>query len=187
MELQRWRLEEERRLEEAQHAEEAALSIAEKERIKCKAAMEAAEASKRIAELEAQRRVNAEMTAFKESDDTKGMHHWEQHDLRYRRYTIEEIEEATAYFSESRKIGEGGYGPVFKCYLDHTPVAVKVLRPDAAQGRSQFQQEVRKRKKKIYLHHPLSVLQMKFSNFHIQKYVIDPFFIFDYLASCAQA
>ncbi|KAJ4719158.1 Protein kinase domain [Melia azedarach] len=142
MELQRWRLEEERRLEEAQHAEEAALSIAEKERIKCKAAMEAAEASKRIAELEAQRRVNAEMTAFKESDDTKGIHHWEQHDLRYRRYTIEEIEEATAYFSESRKIGEGGYGPVFKCYLDHTPVAVKVLRPDAAQGRSQFQQEI---------------------------------------------
>ncbi|KAL0312253.1 UNVERIFIED_CONTAM: U-box domain-containing protein 34 [Sesamum radiatum] len=27
-------------------------------------------------------------------------------------------------------------------YLDHTPVAVKVLRPDATHGRSQFQQEV---------------------------------------------
>jgi serine/threonine protein kinase len=45
-------------------------------------------------------------------------------------------------FSEKLKIGEGGYGPVYKCYLDHTPVAVKVLSPDAAQGKSQFQQEV---------------------------------------------
>lgn len=62
--------------------------------------------------------------------------------VRYRRYTIDEIEVATEYFSEARKIGEGGYGPVFKCYLDHTVVAVKVLRPDAAQGREQFQQEV---------------------------------------------
>ncbi|VFQ64768.1 unnamed protein product [Cuscuta campestris] len=62
--------------------------------------------------------------------------------LRYRRYTIDEIDEATEHFSESRKIGEGGYGPVFKCLLDHTPVAVKVLRPDAAQGRSQFLKEI---------------------------------------------
>ncbi|KAG6389728.1 hypothetical protein SASPL_151201 [Salvia splendens] len=63
--------------------------------------------------------------------------------LRYRKYSIEEIELATDCFHESRKIGEGGYGPVYKCSLDHTPVAVKVLRPDAAQGRSQFQQEAR--------------------------------------------
>lgn len=63
-------------------------------------------------------------------------------ELRYRRYSIEEIEEATERFSESRKIGEGGYGPVFKCVLDHTAVAVKVLRPDAAQGMSQFHKEV---------------------------------------------
>ncbi|GAB2215826.1 hypothetical protein Droror1_Dr00020229, partial [Drosera rotundifolia] len=54
---------------------------------------------------------------------------------------IEEIEIATHYFSESLKIGEGGYGPVYKCTLDHTQVAIKVLRPDAAQGQSQFQQE----------------------------------------------
>ncbi|KAF3965913.1 hypothetical protein CMV_009943 [Castanea mollissima] len=54
---------------------------------------------------------------------------------------IEEIEKATNFFAESQKIGEGGYGPVYRCYLDHTPVAVKVLRPNAAHGRSQFQQE----------------------------------------------
>lgn len=66
-----------------------------------------------------------------------------QGDARYRKYTIDEIETATENFSGSRKIGEGGYGPVYKCNLDHTPVAIKVLRPDASQGRSQFQQEVR--------------------------------------------
>ncbi|KAF2313576.1 hypothetical protein GH714_011819 [Hevea brasiliensis] len=142
-ELQLWKLEEERRLEEARLAEEAALAIAEKEKAKSKAAMEAAEAAQRIAEIEAQKRVNAEMKAHKESEEKrKALDALANSDIRYRKYTIEEIEAATEFFSETRKIGEGGYGPVYKCYLDHTPVAIKVLRPDAAQGRSQFQQEV---------------------------------------------
>lgn len=63
-------------------------------------------------------------------------------DERYRKYTKEEIEQATEFFAEHRKIGEGGYGPVYKCYLDHTPAAVKVLRPVAAHDKAQFQQEV---------------------------------------------
>ncbi|XP_031274571.1 U-box domain-containing protein 35-like [Pistacia vera] len=143
MELQRWRLEEEQRVEEARVAEETALSLAEKEKAKCKSAIEAAEAAKRIAELEAQRRLKFEMKALQESEGAKWMlDNVDQNDLRYRRYTIDEIEIATESFSEHLKIGEGGYGPVYKGYLDHTPVAVKVLRPDAAQGRSQFQQEV---------------------------------------------
>ncbi|XP_024014162.1 U-box domain-containing protein 52 isoform X2 [Eutrema salsugineum] len=142
-ELQRWKLEEERKLEEARLAEEAALAIAEKEKAKSKAAMEAAEAAQRIAELEAKKRVNAEMKALKESEEkTKALTALANSDVRYRKYSIEEIESATEFFAEKYKIGEGGYGPVYKCYLDHTPVAVKVLRPDAAQGRSQFQQEV---------------------------------------------
>uniref|UniRef100_F6GYK8 RING-type E3 ubiquitin transferase n=1 Tax=Vitis vinifera TaxID=29760 RepID=F6GYK8_VITVI len=143
VELQRWRMEEERRLEEARLAEEAAMAIVEKEKAKCRAAIDAAEASQRLAELESQRRVNAEMKALKEAEDMKKViNNLAQNDIRYRKYTIEEIEEATEFFSESRKIGEGGYGRVYKCYLDHTPVAVKVLRPDASQGRSQFQKEV---------------------------------------------
>ncbi|XP_014499312.1 U-box domain-containing protein 52 [Vigna radiata var. radiata] len=143
VELQRWKIEEERRLEEARLAEEAALAIAEKEKAKSKAAIEAAEAQKRIAELEAQKRLSAEMKALKESEEKrKVLESLVNVDVRYRKYTIEEIEEATNFFSESLKIGEGGYGPVFKCLLDHTPVAVKVLRPDAQQGRSQFQREV---------------------------------------------
>ncbi|XP_020224072.1 U-box domain-containing protein 52 isoform X2 [Cajanus cajan] len=142
VELQRWKLEEERRLEEARLAEEAALAIAEKEKARSKAAVETAEAQKRIAELEAQKRINAEMKAFRESEEKRKAFDAFSNSVRYRRYTIEEIEAATNFFSESLKIGEGGYGPVYKCHLDHTPVAVKVLRPDAAQGRSQFQREV---------------------------------------------
>ncbi|KAA8541518.1 hypothetical protein F0562_022670 [Nyssa sinensis] len=143
IELHRWRIEEERRLEEARLAEEAALAIAEKEKAKYRAAMETAEAAQRIAELEAQKRINAETKALLETAEKKKIFDsLAQNDVRYRRYRIEEIEAATEFFAQSRKIGEGGYGPVYKCYLDHTPVAVKVLRPDAAQGRAQFQQEV---------------------------------------------
>ncbi|KAL8135305.1 U-box domain-containing protein 35-like isoform X2 [Apium graveolens] len=143
MELHRWKMEEEARLEEARLAEEAALAIAEQEKAKCKAAIEAAEAAQRIAKMEAQKRISAEMKALKEAEEKKKyMSTLAHNDTRYRKYSIEEIESATEFFNQSRKIGEGGYGPVYKCYLDHTPVAVKVLRPDAAQGRSQFQQEV---------------------------------------------
>ena len=130
-------------MEEARLAEEAALAIAEKEKAKSKAAIEAAEAAQRIAELEAQKRVSAEMKVLKESEEKrKALDALAHSDFRYRKYKIEEIEAATEFFSEALKIGEGGYGPVYKGRLDHTPVAIKVLRPDAAQGRSQFQQEV---------------------------------------------
>lgn len=143
MELQRWKMEEQKRMEDARLAEEAALAIAEREKARSKVALEHAEAAQRIAELEAQKRISAEMKALKEVEEkNKVISQFSQSDCRYRRYTIEEIEAATDYFSKSLKIGEGGYGPVYKCYLDHTPVAVKVLRPDAAHGRQQFQQEV---------------------------------------------
>ncbi|URE00273.1 U-box domain-containing protein [Musa troglodytarum] len=130
MELQRWKVEEQKRLFEAQMAEEAAVALVENERAKRRAAMDAAHAENRIAELESQKR------------NSKTLDPLPRADVRYRKYTIEDIEIATDYFAEHRKIGEGGYGPVYKCHLDHTAVAVKVLRPDAAQGRSQFQQEV---------------------------------------------
>ncbi|GKB18798.1 U-box domain-containing protein 52 isoform X1 [Tanacetum coccineum] len=120
MELQKWKLEEQRKADEARENEESVKNQPTK----------SSEAAQRIAELESQKRVNSFESSFS------------QYDSRYRRYTIEEIEEATEYFSDTRRIGEGGYGPVYKCHLDHTQVAVKVLRPDAAQGRSQFHQEV---------------------------------------------
>ncbi|XP_038887897.1 U-box domain-containing protein 35-like [Benincasa hispida] len=143
MELNNWRREEEKKLEEARLAQEAAMAIAEQERARCRAAMEAADAAKRIAELESHKRSNLELKALKEAEEMqRALKNLAQSDIRYRRYSIEEIESATEHFAQSRKIGEGGYGPVFRCRLDHTSVAVKVLRPDASQGRAQFQQEI---------------------------------------------
>ncbi|BBG98684.1 Protein kinase protein with adenine nucleotide alpha hydrolases-like domain [Prunus dulcis] len=126
---------EEQKLEEARLGQEAAIAVAEKERVRCRAAMEAADAAKRIAQLESQKRANTEIKALREAEDMrKLLDNLAQTDDKYRRYAIEEIEQATEHFAPSRKIGK-------ECYLDHTPVAVKVLRPDAAQGRTQFQKE----------------------------------------------
>ncbi|EEC74143.1 hypothetical protein OsI_09217 [Oryza sativa Indica Group] len=144
MELQRWKTEEEQRSHETRLTEESAMALIEQEKAKARAAIEAAEASQRLAEMEAQKRISAEMKALKETEERlKSMGGGgSRGTVRYRKYTIEEIELATEHFADGRKIGEGGYGPVYKGHLDHTPVAIKVLRPDAAQGRSQFNQEV---------------------------------------------
>ncbi|KAK3152155.1 hypothetical protein QOZ80_2BG0155160 [Eleusine coracana subsp. coracana] len=40
------------------------------------------------------------------------------------------------------KIGEGGYGPVYKATLDNTTVAIKILHSNITQGLKQFRQEV---------------------------------------------
>ncbi|OEL35258.1 Cytochrome P450 709B2, partial [Dichanthelium oligosanthes] len=142
-ELQRWKMEEEQKTQDSRITEGSAMAMIEREKARAKAAIEAAEASQRIAEMEVQKRITAEKKLLKEAEDRKsrgggGM----SHEVRYRRYSIEEIEQGTDRFNDARKVGEGGYGPVYKGFLDHTQVAIKVLRPDAAQGRSQFQQEV---------------------------------------------
>ncbi|KAG2314924.1 hypothetical protein Bca4012_065733 [Brassica carinata] len=134
-ELHKWKVDKEQKLEEARLAKEAAMAMAESEKEKGRATIETAMAAHRVAELEAQK------TKHIIEENNKSLVKTTT-DLRYRKYTIEEIEVATEDFSPSRKVGEGGYGPVYKGTLDYTQVAIKVLRPDAAQGRSQFQKEV---------------------------------------------
>lgn len=112
------------------------------EKQKTRVALEAAKTSRRLAELEVQKRKNAEMKAMHEAEDRKkAMEALARTEIRYRKYTIEEIEIATEYFSSSLKVGEGGYGPVYKAFLDHTAVAIKVLKPEMSQGKKQFQRE----------------------------------------------
>lgn len=53
-----------------------------------------------------------------------------------------ELEEATNNFSADLKIGEGGYGSIFKGNLRYTQVAIKMLHPNSRQGPLEFQQEV---------------------------------------------
>ncbi|KAK3031315.1 hypothetical protein RJ639_035221 [Escallonia herrerae] len=94
-------MEEQRRLEEARLAEEAALAIAEKEKARSEAALEHAEAAQGIAELEAQKRRNAEIKDHKEAEEKdKVLDALAKSDVRYRKYSIEELETAT----DSRKI-----------------------------------------------------------------------------------
>ncbi|CAN1237191.1 U-box domain-containing protein 33 [Linum grandiflorum] len=57
-------------------------------------------------------------------------------------FSLAEIDEATDGFNESNKIGVGGYGTIYKGFICHTAVAVKVLNRDSMQGAAEFQQEV---------------------------------------------
>ncbi|CAK8560373.1 unnamed protein product [Lathyrus sativus] len=143
MELEKFREEKERNVEKARLAEEAALALAEVERQKAKVAMESAEMSQRLAEMETQKRKLAELKAkYDEEERKRTLQDVVYNSIPYRRYNIEEIAVATNGFDNALKIGEGGYGPVFKGVLDHTVVAIKVLRPDLAHGERQFQQEI---------------------------------------------
>ncbi|XP_078158231.1 uncharacterized protein LOC144553930 isoform X2 [Carex rostrata] len=57
-------------------------------------------------------------------------------------FSLQELQQATQYFSESLKIGEGGFGPVYKGSLRQITVAIKVLHSQSRQGISQFRQEI---------------------------------------------
>ncbi|KAI8028249.1 U-box domain-containing protein 33 [Camellia lanceoleosa] len=57
-------------------------------------------------------------------------------------FSFSEIKEATCNFDESLKIGEGGYGSIYKGLLRRTQVAIKMLKSNSSQGPSKFQQEV---------------------------------------------
>lgn len=59
-----------------------------------------------------------------------------------RRYSKREIQLATDNFSDAKKIGEGGYGNVYRCTLDHTEVAVKVIQQDSSDKIDEFLREV---------------------------------------------
>ncbi|KAL3528604.1 hypothetical protein ACH5RR_007926 [Cinchona calisaya] len=142
-EIDEWKLDEARRIEECKQSEEDVFFMVEMEKQKCKVAIEAAQMAQRLAELESQKRKYAEMKFRQEAEEKKkAMDALARCDVRYRKYSIEEIEAATNNLSSSKKIGEGGYGPVYKGYLDHTAVAIKVLRSDISQGKKQFQREV---------------------------------------------
>ncbi|KAI3701218.1 hypothetical protein L2E82_45867 [Cichorium intybus] len=60
----------------------------------------------------------------------------------YTEFSFSEVKDATCNFDPSLKIGEGGYGSIFRGSLRHTEVAIKMLHPHSLQGPSEFQQEV---------------------------------------------
>ncbi|KAJ7963214.1 Protein kinase domain [Quillaja saponaria] len=154
--LQQCKVTEEGTLEEAMLAEETALNLADLEREDTRASRESAEMEERLAEMEIQKRKLAETRAKLEKEErTREINGLAHGNIQYRRYSVEEIEVATEFFKDSLKIGEGGYGPVYRAMLDDTAVAIKVLRPDLSHGLRQFHQEVEVLNK---MRHPHMVL-----------------------------
>ncbi|XP_075650817.1 U-box domain-containing protein 34 [Castanea sativa] len=154
-------LEEARRVNDALEREETLRKIAAEEKAKYLKAMEEVEEGRNLLAKEAYEKKLAEVGALKESmEKQKIVDALFSSDKRYRRYTRDEIEAATDLFSESNVIGEGGYGKVYKCSLHHTPVAVKVRRPDAIEKKQGFLKEEFLKEVEVLsqLHHPHLVL-----------------------------
>ncbi|XP_047310258.1 probable leucine-rich repeat receptor-like serine/threonine-protein kinase At3g14840 [Impatiens glandulifera] len=71
------------------------------------------------------------------SDDLKGL------DLQTGSFSLRQIKAATNNFDVANKIGEGGFGPVFKGVLsDGTAIAVKQLSSKSKQGNREFVTEI---------------------------------------------
>lgn len=135
--------EEARRINAALDRKETLSKIAAEEKAKHLEALKEVEDAKDLLVKEAYERQVAEMNALKESSEKQQIiDALLSSDRRYRRYTREELEAATDFFSESSVIGEGGYGKVYKCNLYHTPVAVKVVWPDIIDKKEEFLKEV---------------------------------------------
>ncbi|XP_019435819.1 PREDICTED: U-box domain-containing protein 34-like [Lupinus angustifolius] len=143
MDLEKFMFEEEQNIEKARLGEEAALALAEVEKQKTKAAIESAEMSRCLAAIEIKKRKQTEKRAMQKEEEKQIALNTNQPDnILCKRYNIKEIEDATNCFDKALKLGEGGYGPVFKGLLDNTVVAIKALRSNITQGDRQFQQEV---------------------------------------------
>jgi Flp pilus assembly protein TadB len=71
MELEHWKIIEEKRIPEAHLIEETALKMVEWEKEKSRAANEAAEAAQMRVEIEVQKRIKAEKKVLKETEEKK--------------------------------------------------------------------------------------------------------------------
>lgn len=119
------------------------MAIVERKKQNARAALEIVQKAQMLAELESEKRIQAERKFEAEYDEKQKVMDALAHSLaRCRKYSAEEIETATNFF-RCEKIGEGSYGPVYRAKIDHTPVAIKVLKSDMADGLKQFKQEVR--------------------------------------------
>ena len=95
-ELNHCKNQEEQRLEEARLAEEPTMSTVQREKAKIEATIEATEAVQRIPESGSRKRSNLKTVEMKKVLDTLS-----NSNIKYKRYTIEEIEEATDGFTPS--------------------------------------------------------------------------------------
>ncbi|KAG5547140.1 hypothetical protein RHGRI_012981 [Rhododendron griersonianum] len=149
-------LKEAKQVNDALRREEIYRKIAKEEQTKHLEALKEIERARNSLAKEACEKKRAERTAAQESlEKKKIMDALWSNDRRYRRYTRDEIEIATDSLSKTKMIGEGSYGKVYRCDLDKTPVAVKVLHSDASEKKNEFMTEIQVLSQ---LHHPHIVL-----------------------------
>lgn len=135
--------EEAKKVKDALEREEVLKRIAAEEKAKRLEAIKEVENARQLLSKEALDRHKAEMVASTMSlEKFKVLDSLFSNGKSCRRYSMNEIEVATDNFSETKKIGEGSYGKVYKCTLDHTPVAIKVLRQETRDKREEFIREV---------------------------------------------
>ncbi|KAJ1400687.1 Zinc finger, RING/FYVE/PHD-type [Sesbania bispinosa] len=149
-------LEEAQRINDSLKREETLRKIAAEEKAKYLKVTKELEEAKNMLAKESYERQIAELNVLKESIERQRIvDTLLPNDRRYRKYTMDELKTATNNFSEKLRIGEGGYGKVYKCNLDHTSVAVKVLNHDSINKKEEFLKEVEILSQ---LHHPNMVL-----------------------------
>ncbi|KAL7146587.1 hypothetical protein ABFS83_06G051300 [Erythranthe nasuta] len=142
-ELQKRRLEEETNLRQISFKEEEAKELADKEKKRYEDAKREAEFVNESAEREAEERRDAEIWAARETKEKEDLENaLNGSSSHYRKFTWEEIVDATSSFSDDRKIGMGAYGTVYRSTFHHTTAAVKILHSKDAGRNKQFQQEV---------------------------------------------
>ena len=135
--------EESRKVDHALHKEESLKRVAANEKAKNFEAIKEVEQAKRSFTREAYSKHKAEMVGgIIYVDKEKVFDAILSTSKNCRRYTKHEIELATDNFSEARKIGEGGYGNVYRCILDHIEVAVKTIQQDSIDKTDEFLREV---------------------------------------------
>ena len=78
-------------------------------------------------------------------DATTGEDEFEEQAAGPRRFRYSELEAATNFFSEEEKLGEGGFGSVYRGHLKDTDlhVAVKRVSKSSGQGRKEYNSEVK--------------------------------------------
>ncbi|KAI8553433.1 hypothetical protein RHMOL_Rhmol05G0015500 [Rhododendron molle] len=137
-------VEEARRVNAALQREIAYKTIAAEDKRKHLEAVKEIGMARKLLDKEAHEKKKAKRIAERESLEKKKITDaLLSNDRRYRRYTRDEIERATDSLSEAKMIGEGSYGKVYRCELDKTPVAVKVLHcSDASEKKKEFLTEI---------------------------------------------
>ncbi|KAK9697259.1 hypothetical protein RND81_08G025500 [Saponaria officinalis] len=137
-------VEEAEKISAATEREETLRKIAELEKMKHLQAIREVQAAKSLLARESHERRVAELNALNESKERRRVvEELMSSERGTRKYTSDEIKEATDFLSDTKVVGEGGYGKVYKGILDHTSVAIKVLREDATDKKEEFLREVR--------------------------------------------